>query len=96
MSYQVRYDSLPLPVPTCKCKRKRIPLLIILLAGVLTGVAVLVLTGRISPDYLLPGDPEAVKAGLEALADSLREGQSISDSVTAFCKEILDGPKAIG
>ncbi len=40
--------------------------------------------------YLLPGDPAVTAAALENLAKDLREGESLSDAVTAFCQEIMD------
>ncbi len=40
--------------------------------------------------FLLPGDPKVTEAALIDLAENLREGESFSDAVTVFCREILD------
>ena len=42
-------------------------------------------------DVLVPGDPDVTLHGLETLARELREGESFSDAVTAFCREVIDG-----
>ena len=42
-------------------------------------------------DVLVPGDPDVTLHGLETLARELREGESLSDAVTAFCREVIDG-----
>ena len=46
-------------------------------------------------DYLLPGDPAVTAAALEDMVTDLREGDSLFDAVTAFCREIMaHGTKA--
>lgn len=40
-------------------------------------------------EFLLPGDPDVTAGAITALVEDLREGQPVSDSVTAFCAEIL-------
>ena len=40
--------------------------------------------------YLLPGDPEITGEALDQLIDNIKDGDSLSDAVTAFCKEIID------
>lgn len=40
--------------------------------------------------YLLPGDPDITGAAIEELIEEIRSGTSVTDAVSAFCKEIVD------
>lgn len=40
-------------------------------------------------DVLLPGDPEVTASALQNMTDGLRNGDSLLDAVTAFCREII-------
>ena len=40
-------------------------------------------------EILLPGDPEVTAAALHNMTDGLRNGDSLLDAVTAFCREIV-------
>lgn len=40
---------------------------------------------------LLPGDPAVTTSAMEELADSLRTGEEIFDSLRTFCARILEG-----
>ncbi len=53
-------------------------------------VLVAICTSSKVRSFLLPGDPEITEKALITLADDLKEGDSLSDAVTAFCREILD------
>lgn len=41
-------------------------------------------------DVLLPGDPAVTAAALDNMTDGLRNGESLLDAVTAFCREIIE------
>ena len=43
------------------------------------------------PDFMIPGDPEITKSAAAMMLSNLRNGASIHDAVTVFCKEILNG-----
>lgn len=49
-----------------------------------------VLSGRNARSYLLPGDPQVTEKALKDLVTDLKEGDAVSDAVTAFCKEIIE------
>lgn len=38
---------------------------------------------------LLPGDPDVTAAALENMTDGLKNGESILEAVTTFCREII-------
>lgn len=42
-------------------------------------------------DFLLPGDPAVTGQALETMVSQLKDGESISEAVGAFCQEVLDG-----
>ena len=43
------------------------------------------------PDWLIPGDPEVTKEAAEVFMSQMREGVTVNDAVTAFCKTVLSG-----
>ena len=40
---------------------------------------------------IFPGDPVVTAAALEDLTESLRSGEDLSDSMAAFCIQVLEG-----
>ena len=38
---------------------------------------------------LIPGDPEVTVTAVDNLVSGLKDGQQLSDAVTAFCREII-------
>ena len=87
MGYRITYETgvhkTELLLPT----RKRTKLGYIALACVLIIALAL---GHKYWQVLLPGDPKVTERALHELASDLREGESVSDAVTAFCREILE------
>lgn len=43
------------------------------------------------PNFVIPGDPEITKAAASALVEEIKNGETLNDAVTTFCKMILDG-----
>ena len=43
------------------------------------------------PDFLIPGNPEVTKTAASTLVDEIKNGATVGNAVTAFCKTILDG-----
>ncbi len=41
--------------------------------------------------FLLPGDPAVTEAAFVGMVEDIRAGERLSDAVTAFCQEIMDG-----
>lgn len=44
-------------------------------------------------DFILPGDKVVTKAAFLTFAEDLRNGNSIKDTITAFCQEIVTNAK---
>lgn len=61
-----------------------------IISAVICILLVCALSSSTVRSYLLPGDPQITEAALNELADDLREGESVADAVTAFCREILN------
>lgn len=40
--------------------------------------------------YLLPGDPRITETALDQLVVDIQNGESFSDAITTFCREIID------
>lgn len=59
------------------------------LSLILVVVAALWLRLNGIPDFLIPGDPDTTKAATTMLIEEIRNGSSVNDAVTVFCKEIL-------
>lgn len=92
MAYNIRYVSFgeEKKQPKEAQWRKRIGaglLIVVLLIGAMT------VKHRGLPwvtEYLLPGDPAVTAAALEEMVMDLRDGESLHDAVTAFCREIME------
>lgn len=41
-------------------------------------------------EYLLPGDAVVTASALHSFVDDVRAGETLKDSISAFCMEILD------
>lgn len=41
-------------------------------------------------EVLLPGDPAVTATALENMVDHIKDGDSIAEAVTAFCREIVE------
>ncbi len=44
-------------------------------------------------DFLLPGNSQVTRTAISGLVSDLKHGKSLSDSVEAFCVEIVSGAK---
>ena len=42
-------------------------------------------------DFLIPGDRAVTKEAFQTMVEEVREGERVSDALTAFCEEILAG-----
>lgn len=89
MGYRIDYGG---PAGTLRPKKRdwravsAVLLVALCVAGAVTVKAVGLKWVR---EVLLPGDPEITAAALETMAEDLREGESLRDALTAFCREIM-------
>ena len=90
MGYQINYG----PVKTKNSIRKkdktvRVLLLAICIIALVIGLQVSG-AGNLLWKWMLPGDPEVTGAALDTMVQGLKEGSSVGDAITAFCREIID------
>jgi len=59
--------------------------------------AVLALSGNFEQikNYLIPGDPEVTKAAFAQFTEDIRQGDTVGDAITAFCREIIEGAEIL-
>ena len=86
MSYRIQYDTKKHPWQK-RLKRQRyvLPVGIICISLLTLGYF-----GMDKLQFLLPGDPSVTAAALDNMTNSLQEGETLQEAITAFCREILD------
>lgn len=86
MSYRIQYDTKKHPWQK-RLKRLKyvLPVGIICLSLLTLGYF-----GMDKLQFLLPGEPSVTAAALDNMANSLQEGETLQEAITAFCREILD------
>ena len=91
MAYRIRYISFG-EEKKAEGRRNWKTLLAGLLVAMLLIGAMFVKIGELPfvMEYLLPGDPSVTAAALDGMVEDLKEGESIKNAVTAFCREIIE------
>ena len=86
MSYRIQYDTKKHPWQK-RLKRQKyvLPVGIICLSLLTLGYF-----GMDKLQFLLPGEPSVTAAALDNMTNSLQEGETLQEAITAFCREILD------
>ena len=92
MGYRIAYESFgeEKKFPTYWRRKSAIAAGLLVIVLVVGAVSVKYTGLRWVQDYLLPGDPAVTAAALENFAQDLKEGESVKDAITAFCREIMD------
>ena len=93
MSYQIIYD--PKDIPKSKRRKIRInkKLTLGIFAVLLTGILKISSWDDAFWNYLIPGDAGVTKSAFQNLTDSLENGNTFSDAITAFCDTVIQGAK---
>ena len=91
MAYRIEYDT---SVP-CRQRCCGKPKVTLLAAGFFLLFLLLVnlfwpAGGDLLREILLPGDPAVTAEAVDSLIENLEDGETVSDSVAAFCREIID------
>ena len=90
MGYQISYG----PVKTkdsvkMRGKTVRTFALVICIIALVIGLQVSGV-GKTLWRWMLPGDPEITGAALDTMVQGLKEGSSVGDAITVFCREIIE------
>ncbi len=91
LAYKIRYDDTLVKEVIKKSKKGKINLirkpLIWLFATILAFV--MLYNQETLRSYILPGNPDVTEAALQSFVNDIREGESLSGAITAFCQEII-------
>lgn len=87
MSYQIQYETDKQERYPMVTKRKDSSKLWIRIATVAFFVTLLSVPSI--RDFLIPGDADVTKAAFGQMIDNIREGDSLGEAVTTFCREII-------
>lgn len=92
MSYRITYTSFgeEKKRPAGNRKWTGVMAAVLVIALVFGAIAVKNTGLRWVQNYLLPGDPAVTAAALEGMIEDLKNGDSLGNAVTAFCREIVD------
>lgn len=79
-----RYRKIRRPLPPSAYKT------IFMVAALIIGAVMIKIYGlNWVREILLPGDPDVTAAALENMTEGLKNGDSLLEAVTAFCREIV-------
>ena len=88
MAYRIEYNAIAVKLPP---KKRSGRWRVLLAVAALVGGAALI--KRFALDftlqYLIPGDPAVTAAAFENMAQELKLGQSLTQALTTFCREII-------
>ena len=91
MAYRIEYKALG-PVKPAFFKKYGMLIIVVFLLVSTVSVSVAYLSGAQWARHLLfPGDPEVTAGALEGMADKLKQGSSVVDAITAFCRAVIAG-----
>lgn len=91
MSYRITYTSFgeEKKMPESKRKWTGVAAAVLVMVLVIGAIAVKNTGLRWVQTFLLPGDPAVTAAALEDMVEDLKNGDSLGEAVTAFCREIV-------
>ena len=96
LGYYVQYGKTTIKSKSCR-PLKKFKLNYMILVVVLT-LGVLCFKGRngILFRALFPGNPDVTFSALKDLTENIKSGEPLGNSVTAFCREIIDDAQTPG
>ena len=90
MSYKIVYEpEKTLQFPTATTMVQNYGKWVLIAVSILT-VAIFAWFGSSIRNYLIPGDPEQTKEAFQEMMVDIREGETVTEAFSTFCKEILD------
>ena len=92
MDYQVEYDSVGKEEKQKPDRHRVSGVIAVVMVCVLVLGAVTIKTVGLPwvESVLIPGDPEITASAWQQMIEDLRKGGSMTDAVTAFCREIIE------
>lgn len=91
MAYQIQYGKSTMKERIGKLRTiKNIEIYKWAIIG--TAVLTIFLLGHFGAlDFLIPGDRDVTKEAFNTMVEDVREGERVSEAITAFCEEIFAG-----
>ena len=89
MGYRITYAQNMVKTSLPSTQRKFIHKKLISITMLCLFILLLCFSGKVR-SALLPGDPQITEKALITLADDIKQGDAVSDAVTAFCRTILE------
>ena len=68
--------------------RKQLPI-IIFLSVLITVATISIINGSLT--WIVPGEPEVTISAFNEFMDALSQGDSFSEAITTFCREVING-----
>lgn len=89
VGYKIQYDGKQPVGDSTNAEKHRVVWLCFLLLTILeiTVIGVEQVSGV--RDFLLPGDPEAIRLAGRDMIEQIQAGTSVGDAITSFCVEIV-------
>ena len=89
MSYRVEYDpQFKKRYPLATTKRQKYLMRSVLITVLIVVVAYTAIRSNLT-QYFIPGDPQVTAAAFSGLMKQVRTGESISEAVFCFFKEVI-------
>ena len=97
MGYTIQYGPAGKAEAAWHAKRRKKAGAILAVCVLAVVFAAMVLSGGFEEikNYLIPGDPEVTQAAFAQFTEDIRQGDTVGDAITAFCREIIDGAEIL-
>ena len=92
MAYEISYGPVKTKQPKHRRNTTRSLILFLCAAALIIGLSVAGTGARIR-QWLIPGDSDVTIAAFSTMIENLKDGLPLYESVTAFCKEIIENAK---
>ena len=92
MAYEISYGPVKTKQPKTRKNTPRSLILFLCTAALIIGLSITGSGDRIL-QWLIPGDSNVTSAAFSTMIENLRDGLPLYESVTAFCKEIIENAK---
>ena len=97
MGYTIQYGPAGKAEAAWHAKRRKKSGVILAVCVLAVAFVAIVLSGDFEQikNYLIPGDLEVTKAAFAQFTENIRQGDTVGDAITAFCREIIDGAEIL-
>ena len=89
MGYRINYDQIEVKNAKQKSQKGKWISVCLIVIALICAISIKVVGLEWVQTVLLPGDPAVTAAALEGMVENLREGYSLIEAVTEFCREIV-------